>query len=78
MKFFIDTANIEEINEANSMGMVDGITTNPRLVAREGREFEPLVKEICEIVAGPVSAEIISTDAEGMIAEARNLANVHR
>ena len=59
------------------MGMVDGVTTNPTLVAREDREFEPLIKEICEFVAGPVSAEVLSTDAEGMIAEARNLANIH-
>ncbi len=78
MKFFIDTANVEEIKEANSICMVDGVTTNPTLIAREDREFGPLIKEICEIVAGAVSTEVIGTDAEGMIAEARNLANVHR
>ncbi len=76
MKFFIDTANIDEIKEANSMGMVDGVTTNPTLVAKEGREFEPLIKEICEIVDGPVNAEVISTDAEGMLAEAHKLAKI--
>jgi transaldolase len=76
MKFFIDTANIDEIKEANSMGMVDGVTTNPTLVAKEGSEFEPLIKEICEIVDGPVNAEVISTDAEGMLAEAHKLAKI--
>jgi transaldolase len=76
MKFFIDTANIEEIKEANSMGMVDGVTTNPTLVAKEGREFEPLIKEICAVVDGPVNAEVVSTDAEGMIAEAHKLAKI--
>ena len=77
MKFFIDTANIEEIRDANSMGMVDGVTTNPSLVAKEGRDFEELIKEICEIVDGPVSAEVISLDTEGMIKEARHLAALH-
>ena len=76
MKFFIDTANIEEIKEANSMGMVDGVTTNPTLVAKEGREFEPLIKEICRVVDGPVNAEVISIDAEGMVAEARKLVKI--
>ena len=76
MKFFIDTANIEEIKEANSMGMVDGVTTNPTLVAKEGREFEPLLKEICDVVDGPVNAEVISTDAEGMLAEAHKLVKI--
>ncbi len=78
MKFFIDTANINEIKEANSMGMVDGVTTNPSLVAKEGREFEGLIKEICEIVDGPVSAEVISTDTEGMLSEGRKLAKIHK
>lgn len=77
MKFFIDTANIEEIKDANSMGMVDGVTTNPSLVAKEGRDFEELIKEICEIVDGPVSAEVISLDTEGMVREARHLAALH-
>lgn len=77
MKFFIDTANVEEIKEANDMGMVDGVTTNPTLIAKEGRDFEEVVKEICQIVDGPVSAEVISTDTEGMLKEARHLATIH-
>lgn len=77
MKFFIDTANIDEIKEANSMGMVDGVTTNPSLIAKEGRDFEDIIKEICQIVDGPISAEVISTDTEGMIKEARHLAKIH-
>ena len=78
MKFFIDTANIDEIKEANSMGMVDGVTTNPSLVAKEGRDFEGLIKEICEIVDGPVNAEVISTDTEGMLSEGRKLVKIHK
>lgn len=77
MKFFLDTANINEIKEAHSMGMVDGVTTNPSLIAKEGRDFEELIKEICEIVDGPVSAEVISLDTEGMVKEARHLATLH-
>jgi len=73
MKFFIDTANVEEIRKANELGLLDGVTTNPTLVSREGREFEGLIKEICSIVDGPVNAEVVSTDAEGMIKEAREL-----
>jgi len=76
MKFFIDTANIDEIKKANALGMVDGVTTNPSLVAKEGREFKGLIKEICGIVDGPVSAEVVSTDAEGMVKEARELAKL--
>ena len=78
MKFFIDTANIKEIKEADSMGMVDGVTTNPSLVAKEGREFEGLIKEICEIVPGPVNAEVISTETKGMLTEARKLVKIHK
>ena len=78
MKFFLDTANVDEIREANAMGMVDGVTTNPSLIAKEGRELEPVIKEICEIIDGPVSAEVISTDYEGMVAEARKLAALHK
>jgi transaldolase len=78
MKFFIDTANIDEIKEANRMGMVDGVTTNPTLVSRENRNFEELILEICEIVDGPVSAEVISTDTAGMVDEARKLAKLHK
>ncbi|MFC1858243.1 fructose-6-phosphate aldolase [Thermodesulfobacteriota bacterium] len=77
MKFFIDTANIEEIKEAHRMGMADGVTTNPSLIAKEGRDFEEVIKEICEIVDGPISAEVISTEFEGMVKEARNLAGIH-
>ncbi|MBW1819262.1 MAG: fructose-6-phosphate aldolase [Deltaproteobacteria bacterium] len=73
MKFFIDTANIEEIKKAKDLGMVDGVTTNPSLVAKEDREFTGLIKEICGIVDGPVNAEVVSVDAEGMIKEAREL-----
>ena len=73
MKFFIDTANVEEIRKTNDLGLLDGVTTNPTLVSKEGREFEGLIKEICSIVDGPVNAEVVSTDAEGMINEAKDL-----
>jgi len=73
MKFFIDTANIEEITKANELGLLDGVTTNPTLVSKEGRDFKELIKEICDIVDGPVNAEVVSTDAQGMIDEAREL-----
>jgi transaldolase len=76
MKFFIDTANIDEIKKANDLGMVDGVTTNPSLVAKEGREFNGLIKEICNIVHGPVSAEVVSVDADGMVREAKDLAKL--
>ena len=76
MKFFIDTANVEEIKKANELGLLDGVTTNPTLIAREGKDFEELIKEICEIVDGPVSAEVISVEAEGMVKEARQLAKL--
>jgi transaldolase len=77
MKFFIDTANINEIKEANDMGMVDGVTTNPSLIAKEGRDFEEIITKICEIVDGPISAEVVSTDTEGMLEEARKLSKIH-
>ncbi|VAV82793.1 Transaldolase [hydrothermal vent metagenome] len=77
MKFFIDTANIDEIKKANDYGLLDGVTTNPSLVAREGREFRELIKEICGIVDGPVSAEAVSLDAEGLVKEGRELAKIH-
>lgn len=76
MKFFIDTANIDEIKEANSMGMVDGVTTNPSLIAKEDGEFIDIIKEICSVVDGPVSAEVISLDTQGMVKEARDLAKI--
>ncbi|OQY59848.1 MAG: fructose-6-phosphate aldolase [Desulfobacteraceae bacterium 4572_88] len=78
MKFFIDTANVDEIREAHSMGMVDGVTTNPSLIAKEGRDFEEIIKEICEIVDGPISAEVIALDAEGMVKEARHLSAINK
>ena len=78
MKFFIDTANVSEIREAVSLGLVDGVTTNPSLVSKENREFRELVREICTLVDGPVSAEVISLDAEGMIKEARELSSIHK
>lgn len=78
MKFFIDTANIEEIKTAASWGLLDGVTTNPTLVSKEKRKFEDLIKEICSIVDGPVSAEAISLDAKGLIGEARVLSKIHR
>ncbi len=77
MKFFLDTANLEEIREACSMGMVDGVTTNPSLIAREGRDFETIIREICTVVDGPISAEVIRLDMEGMMEEARHLAGIH-
>lgn len=73
MKFFIDTANVEEIKKANALGLLDGVTTNPSLVSKEGREFKELITEICGIVDGPVNAEVVSKDAEGMIKEAKEL-----
>jgi transaldolase len=76
MKFFIDTANLEEIKKGLAMGMVDGVTTNPSLIARENKPFEEIVTEICKVVDGPVSAEVVSLDAEGMLNEARKLAKL--
>jgi transaldolase len=78
MKFFIDTANINEIKEAQSFGILDGVTTNPSLVAKEGRDFRALLDEILSIVDGPVSAEVISTDYENIIKEAHQLAAIHQ
>jgi transaldolase len=76
MKFFIDTANIAEIKEGISLGMVDGVTTNPSLVAKENRKFDEVVKEILKIVEGPVSLEVISLEAKGMVTEAKKLAKL--
>lgn len=73
MKFFLDTANIEEIERINQLGLVDGVTTNPTIIAKEGKDFETVIKEICKIVSGPVSAEVTSLDSEGMINEAREI-----
>jgi transaldolase len=77
MKFFIDTANIDEIKKAYALGMVDGVTTNPSLIAKENRPFEELLREICELVDGPVNGEVVSLEAEGMVEEGRKLAAFH-
>lgn len=77
MKFFLDTANLDEIREAASTGIIDGITTNPSLIAKEGNDFENQLLEICSIVDGPVSAEVVSLDADGMVREGRSLARIH-
>jgi len=77
MKFFIDTADVKEIREANALGVLDGVTTNPSLVAKSGRKFMDVLKEITEIVDGPISAEVVALDHEGMIREAEELAAVH-
>ncbi len=78
MKFFLDTANLEEIREAASLGVLDGVTTNPSLIAKEKADFEKRIVEICEIVQGPVSAEVTCTDTEGMCRQGRELARLHR
>lgn len=78
MKFFLDTANLDEIREAASMGILDGVTTNPSLIAKEGAKFKERIVEICEIVQGPVSAEVTATDTEGMCSQGRELAKLHR
>jgi len=78
MKFFIDTANVKEIREAAGLGVVDGVTTNPSLIAREGREFKQVIREICSIVDGPISAEAVSLKADEMVAEGVELAGIHK
>jgi transaldolase len=78
MKFFIDTANIDEIREAARLGILDGVTTNPSLVAKEGRKFEAVIAEICTIVDGPISAEVTALDYDGMMAQAHPLAKIHK
>ena len=79
MRFFIDTANVDEIKKANDMGVICGVTTNPSLIAKEGRDFNEVIKEIASIVDGPISGEVKATtvDAEGMIAEGREIAKIH-
>lgn len=79
MRLFIDTANVEEIRKANDMGVICGVTTNPSLIAKEGRDFNEVIKEITSIVDGPISGEVkaTTTDAEGMIAEGREIAKIH-
>jgi transaldolase len=78
MKFFIDTANIDEIKDAARLGILDGVTTNPSLVAKEGKKFESVIAEICGIVDGPISAEVTALDYEGMLTQARPLAKIHK
>jgi transaldolase len=78
MKFFIDTADVNEIREAHALGLVDGVTTNPSLIAKSGRKFKDVIKEIVSIVDGPISAEVIALDAPGMIREGRELAKIHK
>jgi transaldolase len=77
LKIFLDTANIEHIKEANDLGVVDGVTTNPSLIAKEGRKFEEVVKEICQIVDGPISAEAVTDKAETIFEEAKMLSKIH-
>jgi len=78
MKFFIDTANVKEIREAASLGVVDGVTTNPSLIAKEGRDFRQVISEICSIVDGPISAEAVSLEADKMVVEGEELAKIHK
>jgi len=78
MKIFLDTANVEHIKEANSWGIIDGVTTNPTLIAREGRNFNEVVEEICSIVDGPISAEVVSMKSDEMVEEAKGLASIHK
>lgn len=78
MKFFIDTANLNEIREANAMGILDGVTTNPSLIAKEGRPFKQTILEICNIVDGPVSVEVVAVEAPGMLREAEEFATWHK
>jgi transaldolase len=77
MKFFIDTADVDEIRTAHEMGLVDGVTTNPSLIAKSGRDFKEVITEITTIVDGPISAEVVALDAPGMISEARELVKIH-
>ena len=78
MKFFLDTANVKEIQEAASLGLLDGVTTNPSLVAKEGRSFKEMLIEICNIVDGPISAEVVSLEADAMVKEGKALAKIHK
>ena len=78
MKFYLDTANVKEIQEAASLGLLDGVTTNPSLVAKEGRSFKEMLVEICNIVDGPISAEVVSIEADAMVKEGRELADIHK
>lgn len=78
MKFFLDSANMTEIKESAALGLIDGITTNPSLVAKEKKDFKKLIEEICQVVDGPISAEVVATDEEGMVEEGRSLSKIHK
>lgn len=78
MQFFLDTANVKEIYEAANLGILDGITTNPSLVVKEGRSFKEMLQEICKIVDGPISAEVVSVEADAMVKEGKELAKIHK
>ena len=78
MKIYLDTASVKEIHEAASFGLIDGVTTNPSLVAKEGRSFKDVIHEICSLVDGPISAEVVSVEADAMIKEGRELAKIHK
>ena len=78
MKIFLDTANVKEIQEAANLGLVDGVTTNPSLVAKEGRSFRDMLLEICRLVDGPISAEVVNVEADAMVKEGRELAKIHK
>ncbi len=78
MKFFIDTASVEEIRKAAEMGLIDGVTTNPSLIAKTGKPFREVIEEICAIVDGPISAEAVSLDTDGIVREAQELASIHK
>ncbi|MBA2486928.1 MAG: fructose-6-phosphate aldolase [Nitrospira sp.] len=78
MKLYLDTANVKEIQEGASLGLIDGVTTNPSLVAKEGRSFKEMLLEICNMVDGPISAEVVGIESEGMIKEGRELAKIHK
>jgi transaldolase len=78
VKIFLDTANVDEIRDANDLGIIDGVTTNPTLIAKEGRNFREVVEEICSIVDGPISAEAVSMECDGIVREARELSKIHK
>jgi transaldolase len=78
MKIYLDTANVKEIHEAASLGLLDGVTTNPSLVVKEGRSFREMLQEVCKIVDGPISAEVVSVEADAMVKEGKELAKIHK
>ncbi|MDH4086507.1 MAG: fructose-6-phosphate aldolase [Nitrospira sp.] len=78
MKIYLDTANVKEIHEAASLGLLDGVTTNPSLVVKEGRSFREMLEEVCKIVDGPISAEVVSVEADAMVKEGKELAKIHK